>query len=56
MLPERFGISDTPMVLSATGAATDRGRERPFQSRARMGPACAVVDPRVDGATLWSVP
>jgi hypothetical protein len=28
--------------------------ERPFQSHASMGPACAVVDARADGATLWT--
>jgi hypothetical protein len=26
--------------------------EWPFQSQASMGPACAVVDARADGATL----
>ena len=26
----------------------------PFQSDAGMGPACAVVDARADGATLWA--
>src|SRR5258707_853555 len=28
--------------------------EWPFQSHASMGPACAVVDAREDGATLWT--
>src|SRR6516165_5517782 len=28
--------------------------EWPFQSHASMGPACAVVDARADGATLWT--
>jgi CO/xanthine dehydrogenase Mo-binding subunit len=28
--------------------------EWPFQSHASMGPACAVVDVRADGATLWT--
>jgi CO/xanthine dehydrogenase Mo-binding subunit len=28
--------------------------EWPFQSHASMGPACAVVDARPDGATLWT--
>jgi nicotinate dehydrogenase subunit B len=28
--------------------------EGPFQSHASMGPACAVVDARADGATLWT--
>jgi hypothetical protein len=28
--------------------------EWPFQSHASMGPACAIVDARADGATLWT--
>jgi CO/xanthine dehydrogenase Mo-binding subunit len=28
--------------------------EWPFQSHASMGPACAVVDARADGASLWT--
>jgi nicotinate dehydrogenase subunit B len=28
--------------------------EWPFQSHAGMGPACAVVDVRAEGATLWT--
>jgi hypothetical protein len=28
--------------------------EWPFQSHASLGPACAVVDARADGATLWT--
>jgi nicotinate dehydrogenase subunit B len=28
--------------------------EWPFQSHASMGPACAIVDAKADGATLWT--
>jgi nicotinate dehydrogenase subunit B len=39
-----------------TGAArvVEAEYEWPFQSHASMGPACAVVDARADGATLWT--
>ena len=41
-------------VFSSAAQVVEAESERPFQSHASMGPACAVVDARTDGATLWT--
>ncbi|HEY1430461.1 MAG TPA: molybdopterin cofactor-binding domain-containing protein [Stellaceae bacterium] len=41
-------------VFSSAARIVEAEYEWPFQSHASMGPACAVVDARADGATLWT--
>jgi CO/xanthine dehydrogenase Mo-binding subunit len=41
-------------VFAGTARVVEAEYEWPFQSHASMGPACAVVDARADGATLWT--
>ncbi len=41
-------------VFSGAARVIEAEYEWPFQSHASMGPACAVVDARADGATLWT--
>jgi CO/xanthine dehydrogenase Mo-binding subunit len=41
-------------VFSRAARVVEAEYEWPFQSHASMGPACAVVDAREDGATLWT--
>jgi nicotinate dehydrogenase subunit B len=41
-------------VFAGAARVVEAEYEWPFQSHASMGPACAVVDARADGATLWS--
>ena len=48
----RLGKS-TPAFAGAA-RVVEAEYEWPFQSHASMGPACAVVDARADGATLWT--
>jgi hypothetical protein len=42
-----------PALVSAPRVA-EAQYERKFRSLARLGPACAVVDTRTDGAILWT--
>jgi hypothetical protein len=41
-------------VFSRAARVVEAEYEWPFQSHASMGPACAVVDARADGAILWT--
>jgi nicotinate dehydrogenase subunit B len=41
-------------ALAGAARVVEAEYEWPFQSHASMGPACAVVDARPDGATLWT--
>ena len=41
-------------VFARAARVVEAEYEWPFQSHASMGPACAVVDAREDGATLWT--
>jgi CO/xanthine dehydrogenase Mo-binding subunit len=41
-------------VFSSAARVIEAEYEWPFQSHASMGPACAVVDARPDGAILWT--
>jgi nicotinate dehydrogenase subunit B len=41
-------------VFAGAARVVEAEYEWPFQSHASMGPACAVVDAREDGATLWT--
>jgi nicotinate dehydrogenase subunit B len=41
-------------AFAAAARVVEAEYEWPFQSHASMGPACAVVDARADGATLWT--
>ena len=52
---------DVPVVMgeiepafASAARIVEAEYEWPFQSHASMGPACAVVDARTDGATLWT--
>ena len=49
-------VANGEIDLAFTGAARviEAEYQWPFQSHASMGPACAVVDARLDGATLWT--
>ena len=54
-------IEDRGSVDAVFDQAQDQGLriieaeyEWPFQSHASMGPACAIVDAKADGATLWT--
>ena len=47
-----IGEIDPAFAGAARGVAAEY--EWPFQSHASMAPACAVVDARADGATLWT--
>ena len=50
--PVNVGKVDDALPRAAKVMSADY--EWPFQSHASMGPACAVVDARPDGATVWS--
>jgi hypothetical protein len=41
-------------AFSGAARVVEAEYEWPFQSHASMGPACAIVDVRADGATLWT--
>jgi nicotinate dehydrogenase subunit B len=41
-------------AFAAAARVIEAEYEWPFQSHASMSPACAVVDARADGATLWT--
>jgi nicotinate dehydrogenase subunit B len=45
---------DTVAAFRNAARVVEAEYEWPFQSHASMGPACAVVDARPDGATLWT--
>jgi len=49
-------VANGEIDLAFAGAArvVEAEYQWPFQSHASMGPACAVVDARLDGATLWT--
>src|SRR5215472_16610896 len=49
-------VANGEIDLAFAGAARviEAEYQWPFQSHASMGPACAVVDARLDGATLWT--
>jgi nicotinate dehydrogenase subunit B len=45
---------DIDSAFAGAARVIEAEYEWPFQSHASMGPACAVVDARPDGATLWT--
>jgi CO/xanthine dehydrogenase Mo-binding subunit len=47
-------IGDIDPAFAGAARVVEAEYEWPFQSHASMGPACAVVDARADGATLWT--
>jgi nicotinate dehydrogenase subunit B len=47
-------IGETDPAFAGAARVVEAEYEWPFQSHASMGPACAVVDARPDGATLWT--
>src|SRR5271157_1900402 len=47
-------VGEIDPVFSSAARVVEAEYEWPFQSHASMGPACAVVDVRADGATLWT--
>jgi len=51
-LPVSVGEIDP--AFAGAARVVEAEYEWPFQSHASMGPACAVVDARSDGATLWT--
>jgi CO/xanthine dehydrogenase Mo-binding subunit len=47
-------VGEIDPVFASAAQVVEAEYEWPFQSHASMGPACAVVDARADGATLWT--
>ncbi|MEX2451898.1 MAG: molybdopterin cofactor-binding domain-containing protein [Rhodospirillales bacterium] len=47
-------IGDVDAAFAKAAKIVEAEYEWPFQSHASMGPACAVVDIREDGATVWT--
>jgi len=47
-------VGEIDQIFVAAARVVEAEYEWPFQSHASMGPACAVVDARADGATLWT--
>jgi CO/xanthine dehydrogenase Mo-binding subunit len=47
-------VGDIDPTFTRAARVVEAEYEWPFQSHASMGPACAVVDVRADGATLWT--
>src|SRR5262249_28650559 len=47
-------VGEIDPVFAGAARVVEAEYEWPFQSHASMGPACAVVDARADGATLWT--
>ena len=47
-------MGDIDPAFASAARIVEAEYEWPFQSHASMGPACAVVDARADGATLWT--
>jgi nicotinate dehydrogenase subunit B len=47
-------VGEIEPVFAGAARVVEAEYEWPFQSHASMGPACAVVDARTDGATLWT--
>jgi nicotinate dehydrogenase subunit B len=45
---------DVAGALKTAARVVEAEYEWPFQSHASMGPACAVVDARADGVTVWT--
>ncbi|MDB5913823.1 MAG: nicB 1, partial [Ramlibacter sp.] len=45
---------DAPASFAGAARIVEAEYEWPFQSHASMGPACAVVDAKADGARLWT--
>jgi CO/xanthine dehydrogenase Mo-binding subunit len=45
---------DVAAAFQGAARVVEAEYQWPFQSHASMGPACAVVDARPDGATLWT--
>jgi nicotinate dehydrogenase subunit B len=51
---EPVKLGDADAAIAAAVKIVEAEYEWPFQSHASMGPACAVVDARPDGATVWT--
>jgi CO/xanthine dehydrogenase Mo-binding subunit len=49
-----FATGEIDPAFAGAARVVEAEYEWPFQSHASMGPACAVVDARADGATLWT--
>jgi CO/xanthine dehydrogenase Mo-binding subunit len=47
-------VGEIDPAFAGAARVVEAEYEWPFQSHASMGPACAVVDVRADGATLWT--
>lgn len=47
-------VGDVDAAFAAAAKVIEAAYEWPFQSHASMGPACAVVEIKGDGATLWT--
>ena len=47
-------IGDIDATFAAAARIVEANYEWPFQSHASMGPACAVVEVKDGGATLWT--
>jgi CO/xanthine dehydrogenase Mo-binding subunit len=47
-------VGEIDPAFAGAARVVEAEYEWPFQSHASMGPACAVVDARADGATLWT--
>jgi nicotinate dehydrogenase subunit B len=47
-------VGEIDPAFAGAARAVEAEYEWPFQSHASMGPACAIVDARSDGATLWT--
>jgi nicotinate dehydrogenase subunit B len=45
---------DADAAIAGAAKIVEAEYEWPFQSHASMGPACAVVDARLDAATVWT--
>ena len=50
--PEKTG--DVAAAFKSAARVVEAEYRWPFQSHASMGPGCAIVDARADGATLWT--
>ncbi len=51
---EMLKQGDADAAIAAATKIVEAEYEWPFQSHASMGPACAVVDAKPDGATVWT--